>query len=307
MGNKNEQPQPDQDHPKVLRHQPIVVHSKRKLPKWFVFFIVVLLMAASAAAAYWYAEFKDGSASESIKTTAPVTNSNTPEPSEPANTYFVSAMGYPLDTGKKVAVELGIPNEYQAIDYITSIQDGGVNEYFAENFNASMGRWKFGYAGVPNGPVGEIGIVHVHDSWLTKYRPDPYEAHVTSFKVALNTPTQKQAYINEVSEQSTECAKDPATGFVLGEFVNVCYTLSDIRQAVGSYSPYIEVEGYGEKDGVKLYIYGTVRLYDGKEYTEAEQTAFQQSDTPAAYAVAAQNSLIESLKQTKITISDHGN
>jgi hypothetical protein len=54
MGNKNEQPQPDQDHTQKYCAINQLLCNQNENTKMVCGFIVVLHMAASAAAAYWY-------------------------------------------------------------------------------------------------------------------------------------------------------------------------------------------------------------------------------------------------------------
>lgn len=302
MENQSENTQLPNVQVHIPHHQPTAIKTKRRLPKAVVFLLVLLFMS-TIATAYWFLVKQPYVPTQDSGINAATSESYNSLPTEQTVTYFVSSEGYVSGVNKKIEIKLGVPKEYQSIDYGISIQDRGIVDYFGENFNASMGRWKFGYPTLPNGPVGEISIVNIEESWMTKSRPDPYEAHVTSFKVALNTPAQKKSYIAKIAKESTECSKDKGKGFIVGSLINVCYKLSDVRQAIGSYAPFTEFEGIGEKDGVKLYLYGMVRLFDGKIYSEEQQTAFQQN-SPGDYAVEVQNRLIESIKKTTITVSD---
>ena len=283
---------------------PVAVYSARKrhTSLWVLLALFLLIPLLGMA---FFLGARQGSDEKAVVSEKPVVVNSTGTGSKalPA-VHFVVSTGYPAGAKKKVVTTLGVPREYQAIDTQVSIQDQGLVEYFGQNFNASMGRWKFGYPSMPNGPVGEIGLVSVEDAWLSTARSEPYEPHATSFKIALNTVAQKKAYIEKIAKDTTECVKDKTKGFVLGSTVNVCYKLGDIRQAIGSYAPYTEFEGYGEKDGVKLYLYGTVRLYDGKVYTETEQAEFQK-EHPADYAVAVQETFLASLKESKVVISNN--
>ena len=281
---------------------PVVKPKAGKTIVIAVGFIVSGLLAALGG--YW---FGGQNTSTTVTPLVPQVADTTPE-----NTvHFVTSVGYPLGTDQQLTVKLGVPGELQAVKVNSSIQDPGLLTTLAGGiFNSEMGRWQLGRPTTSDNDLDEISLIHVNKEWLASNtignehfsHGPPYELPLPT---ANMTAAQKQTFIAELKSATEKCATNPKNGFVIAKTINVCLKVSQVKQAEGSYYPYVDINGYGVIDGVQLIFGGSINLRDDKTYSYEKETALQGEFTPEKLPADTQSVLdryVAALKTTTLVL-----
>lgn len=268
--------------------------------------LIVTISIATGAAGYYYAQSQTPSS-------MPDNTTSVNAEKETSTFHSVMSEGYPFDTSKKLTIKLGVPNELQAIKYSSSIQDPGLSaSILGDKFNDEMGRWKLGRPTTNDSFFGDISFVNIEEAWLkTASTGNDDSAFVAPYDLPIVSPNmssaQKQSFLAQLISETEQCTKDGKNSFVIAKTINVCASPYQTKQSLGSYSPSVNLKGYGKIDGLHFVLAGSISLRDDKTYTYDQEVDLQNSFKPDSLPKDTQDILtryIAALKQTSITLGE---
>ncbi len=252
----------------------VVSPVKNSTRSGFWLALTLVLIGAGAFGGYYLGQ--STSDSQSVEVKSSTAQKQTKSESTPSKTQSVLSVGYPFGTDKRVTINLGVPSSLQAIERRSTNQDQGYVYAFSDKTNAEMGRWIFGNPKLSGSDsvAGDVSIIHIEDAWLgkTTAKQEFAGSMAPLLKYDLTTPTKKTESFSAIEKKTTEDASDAKKGFTIAANngkLNVSYEAVHVRQATGTYSPVLQLSGYGVVDGQKYVMIGYLRLVD-REYDAAE-------------------------------------
>lgn len=278
-----------------------------KNKKLVISLLSIVLLAAAVFGGYVYGKGK--TPSTATKNNQPAVSNTQQEAAQSSATlHFVRAEGYPFeDKGRVFTIDLGIPNEMQGVRISSNNNNHGSEQYFTDKYNDEIGRWIIGDPTVPTESFSGVSALAISKSWLGANLPQDLASN-SEFDTGYNlaTPADKQKFLQKVKADASSCSNDAKKGFVTNDkSFEICYSFDPGKEG---YSPTVLLSGYGEKDSIPIYITGLIELKDDTPMPDrdAEAKAIQDAHngkyTPKASA--ALSSLINALKQTKLTVTN---
>ena len=223
-----------------------------------------------------------------------------------------------LDRDPNILTKLAFPQNYQAIAFYNG--PDSFRSLFGDDkgsFTYHGGNWKIGNPEDGVGQVwGDIGIMGIAYDWYTRNgfasyggsNGDSfalYPENTTLNGYDFSTPVQKKASLNKLISDTTACGKDSTKGFSISGVFNVCYKPYLIRQAVGSYSPKLHINGYASIKNVPYVMLGWVDVSGGLDgYDEDAMTKAGDDFIAGKIPSPTQKNIdlfVEAFKQSSVT------
>jgi len=270
--------------------------------------VIVLLIIGTAVAGYFYGQDSRNNNQENVSKTSGDTATKSV-----ANQaiHYISNTGYPMDETvqtKKFTIKLGVPGMYQVVRISSNVQNRGSEQAFTTMFNNEMGRWYFDNPDNPDrGQISELSLLAITPTWLSENGEKDFKWSVYGYQdTPLETPSQKQTFINDLKSSTNECANDSGKGFTTKDGnMNVCFTYG-YGQGAPDYYPIVIINGYGEISGQPMVLEGVFYIFDNTvpENLDAQYKAQAEARAgkPTKMTVDAQKDIINALKQTTISV-----
>lgn len=248
--------------------------TKNKKKMMLLITAAVLLATAPAAGVYfWQRNTKTNSQAAVNSDGTPTMNvdvahqtakdifpssSRTAPAYDPKTTTTDTTMGYPRNLpDKAIKTTLVLPGGYGIVaDWPRTTSQAELNAYYVTAFNDVIGYWVAnlkGTAATPSKPLTRKFTITAFNEWLKENDKSDYYYDVGEGQSGPLNTTQKQAFVKDLKDKTTQCAKDSAKGFVTNDGVyKVCYSVSQ-GHAEGADSV-MSIEGYAEVEGTLLYM-----------------------------------------------------
>lgn len=238
--------------------------QKNKNVKLIYILVTLLLLSAAVFAGYYFGS--KGNTPDSVNTNNTSGNSESDDVSEDTSDdsgiTFVTDSAVPYDLKKRITVDLGIPDSTMAVQISSNNHNRGLEQFLTDKFNDEVGRWTLGYPDFQVSSDRQISILAIGDSWLeaTQDVDGPFVIGAD-----INTPEQKQAYLESQKSKTDSCIKDKSKGFITkGESINICYGV--LKSKYGE-DGVMTLNGYGVIGGRQIVLIGSVELRDTKSDT----------------------------------------
>jgi hypothetical protein len=289
-----------------LKQLPKQSSKKILLTLTIIVALIAILAGGGVYATYYWQQLRIAQLTSEL--TKAKTVNQKPQSAAP-QIHFIKGTGYPFIASgtipPQIDINLGLPNNYQAIRYPSDNNNrGDAESALTDKYNDEIARWEIGDPNYGQSAPSQLAVIAIDQPWLATTTNSDTVRGYSADGISPTTPVNKATYVANVKSDSEKCSQDSKLGFTTNDHVfKICYSLSS---GIESYDPMIKLTGYAEAQGQPLILTGYIMLEQGKTYNEETSRTLasngQHNEYPQSTLDAAQQ-VIEALKQTTTTVT----